>query len=304
MKKIHLVLLVILMIGSFVYMSLAADRYVARQILFAKLGNGDGQVGYSSRNPAGMEMMPTDYAVDSKSNIYVCDYVNRRIIKYDKKGKYVRNIMNKGVVKPIYVYVSVDGLDNIHVFNEKGKAIENYDKDGNYKDSISDIDKFMVDMRTDYKGDIFMYENGNNVKLQKKQGAYFRSNVDYIFESPSNIIYRMDTGKDTSKIVTFKGLADYSDISRSNIPINSISVKTGARLLGVDMGENSYVVDGMGRVVSKYNSKGQIVGEATFTKYDGMGISSDKQVKIDFAGNVYKMYYLKTGIKIIKMEKK
>lgn len=75
------------------------EEYLPKVIIEGKWGTGPGEFG----KQAGYEDddVPSSLAVDSGGNIYVLDYVNNRIQKFSKEGKYLRSLPVDGYLGKI-----------------------------------------------------------------------------------------------------------------------------------------------------------------------------------------------------------
>ena len=75
------------------------EEYVPKVIIEGKWGSGPGEFGIASRFPLGHfdQYKPNSLAVNSKGQVYVLDYVNNRIQKFDREGKYLISIPVEGL---------------------------------------------------------------------------------------------------------------------------------------------------------------------------------------------------------------
>jgi len=75
------------------------EEYVPKVIIEGKWGTGPGEFGMASQFPLGHfeNYEPSSLAVDSKGNIYILDFVNDRIQKFDKSGKYLTELPVEGM---------------------------------------------------------------------------------------------------------------------------------------------------------------------------------------------------------------
>lgn len=81
------------------------EQYIEEQVLFAKWGKGKGEMGLwraekSTSVPQEFQVYskpagPDCIQVDDKGNIYILDYHNRRIQKYNGKGQYLLDVYFK-----------------------------------------------------------------------------------------------------------------------------------------------------------------------------------------------------------------
>jgi hypothetical protein len=83
-------------------------EYVPKVIIEGKWGRGPGEFGRQS--DVNYDFKPESLAVDSKGNIYILDFVNNRIQKFDSSGKYLKSIEVDGLKGPVncWAYESYD----------------------------------------------------------------------------------------------------------------------------------------------------------------------------------------------------
>jgi hypothetical protein len=86
------------------------EEYVPKVIIEGKWGTGPGEFGMASRFPLGYfeQYKPSSLAVDSKGNIYILDFVNNRIQKFDKTGKYLMGVPVEGMKGELAGYCDED----------------------------------------------------------------------------------------------------------------------------------------------------------------------------------------------------
>jgi len=111
---------------------------------FGSFGTGDGEFNG-----------PTDAAVDDSGNIYVADYFNNRIQKFDSDGNYLAQWGSFGpgngqFNNPFSIEYAPDGY--LYVTDVYNYRVQIFDTDGNY------IDQFAT---TGQPGDSYIAENGD-----------------------------------------------------------------------------------------------------------------------------------------------
>jgi len=86
---------------------------------------------------------PTDVAWDSAGNIYVADgYVNARVAKFDKTGKFIKSWGSKGTSAGQFNVVhgiAVDAQGNVYVADAGNKRIQVFDGNGTFKTEIKNV---------------------------------------------------------------------------------------------------------------------------------------------------------------------
>lgn len=93
--------------------------YKQEVITVADAGEGEKDVGILiGRGEGELSAGPSNIAVDKDENIYISDYANKRIKKYDKNGTFIKNI-----IPPIYPWQSlVDNEKNLYVFEQRSNG--------------------------------------------------------------------------------------------------------------------------------------------------------------------------------------
>ena len=80
---------------------------------------------------------PSDVAWDAAGNIFVADgYVNGRVAKFDKNGKYIKSWGQSGAGPCQFNVVhgiATDTQGNVYVADRENRRIQVFDNDGNYK---------------------------------------------------------------------------------------------------------------------------------------------------------------------------
>ena len=92
-------------------------EYVPKVIIEGKWGKGEGEFGRQSE--VDYDLKPESMAVDSKGNIYILDFVNNRIQKFDNTGEYLKSIEIEGLKGPIYCWAQLK-------YNPETKQEERY----------------------------------------------------------------------------------------------------------------------------------------------------------------------------------
>jgi DNA-binding beta-propeller fold protein YncE len=96
--------------------------------LIAWIGSGPGSAN-------GQLADPRDAATDSAGNIYVADYFNNRMVKFDGAGGFIRTwgttgTANGRLIRPYGV--DVDDQDSVYVADSNNHRLQEFDADGNF----------------------------------------------------------------------------------------------------------------------------------------------------------------------------
>jgi len=102
----------------------------------AAAGGGGGGEGFGL-GPFAMFNRETDVAWDAAGNIFVSDgYNNKRVVKFDKDGKFLKEFGSKGhgpgQFEDVHT-IQVDHQGNVYVGDRANKRLSVFDNDGNYK---------------------------------------------------------------------------------------------------------------------------------------------------------------------------
>jgi len=284
----------LIMLGLFVgilyeHSVFAKDKYIYKEVASINWGSNNGQLGFTKNNPQGLPVMPSSFTVDSNGNIYISDVVNKRVVIIDKEGKFVKNIKEPSMERASLSYIGVDGGNNIYVFDRRNKVIKIFDQDGKTKDSITGIDKNISKMNVSYNGSIQILEKSGHKKLSNNGTTYKKADIDETYYTPSGKVYTMQKDRKTLK-------PEEKDKK-------AFLLQPGDEVIDFDRDDMCYISNYSGNKVKKIDPNGNTIIDLDFTGFDIMGDSSSRQVRTDLQGNVYKMYYTKYGVKIVKMEK-
>jgi tripartite motif-containing protein 71 len=90
-------------------------------------GTGDGQFGqYNS---------PNGIAVDSHGNVYVTDYDNNRVQKFDSNGNFITKWGSEGSKDGQFLNpqgIAVDSHGNVYVTDVSNNRVQKFDSNGNF----------------------------------------------------------------------------------------------------------------------------------------------------------------------------
>ena len=219
-------------------------------------GSGEGQFNYRVGSYWGM-----DLAVDAQGNVYVADFGNFRIQKFDSNGKFLKQWGSQGKEPGQFFRawaIAVDSAGNVYVGDEGNSRIQKFDRDGNllihWGGSGIKEDEFqsIVAVEVDHADNVYA-------------GDYFLRQVKK-FDSSGNLL------------TTWNSCGAGVDE-----PIRPIS-------FAVDDRNNVYVLDSFNQRVCIYDANGKLLeswgrigkGIGEFDFYE-----NDAYIAIDSRGNLY-----------------
>jgi len=151
------------------------------QILFI-LGAIDGCNQPAPGNKQGEFDHPTDMALDSDENIYVVDQGNKRIQKFNKRGKFLLEFtQEKEGEKFIHpTHIAIDSDNYIYLLDTSKPYLVKLDSKGNFIDRICDFNSIPdfnpSRLAIDSKHEIYMGETGRGengrIHIFDKMGSY------------------------------------------------------------------------------------------------------------------------------------
>lgn len=102
-------------------------KYVRGVIIEGRWGSGRGEFGFKDNYPE-MSVYPNAVAVNSRGDIYINDPANKRVLKFNSKGKYRSKIDMDRQLDGELLFMAVDSRENIYInggmYDKNGKFIK------------------------------------------------------------------------------------------------------------------------------------------------------------------------------------
>ena len=170
---LKLLALLVLSISTSLFSSGCFEANISYIREFGTEGKGSGEFN-----------MPTDIAVNSKGEIYICDTKNNRICVYNSNCEYVKSIGNAGVMSLKEPYgICTDAMDNIYVADTGNSRIIKFDPSGRFlmelystvklgqpKDPNNSL-KMPYDVAATHDGRIFVVDLSNRLLVYEPTGV-------------------------------------------------------------------------------------------------------------------------------------
>jgi 6-bladed beta-propeller len=130
---------------------------------------------------------PTDVAFDAAGNIFVADgYGNSRIVKYDKDGRFLKQVGSRGSGPGQFNLIhaiAVDAQGNVYAGSRSDQRIEVFDNDLNYKTTYDHVGAPWSLCITPGPGHQYLYTSNSNpdnqdTPLHKVSGQIFKMELD------------------------------------------------------------------------------------------------------------------------------
>ncbi len=245
-KGIFLSVSAALILLSFFNCFLLKEKYREKLLIDGKIGSGPGEIRWETIDylPTG----PTSFGINKKGEIFILDYLNHRVVKFDSKGNYIEDLPQGGNQNPMDI--AFDSNDNIYIEYMSGDvALYDYGMGFirilNLKPHVPPIIPKMTHLEATDRSTVLLVDpdldqvdqiievdtNGNLIKIRDKFKGYIESKGGY---------YINNTSSGSSDMMV------YNADNKAILPLKKLKAGEGIpEIIGVDSLKNLYFLIAM-----------------------------------------------------------
>ncbi|MBN1694873.1 hypothetical protein JW879_05690 [candidate division WOR-3 bacterium] len=265
------------------------QKYSERLFIEGNIGSGPGELSWKTIDylPTG----PTSFGINNRQEIFVLDFLNKRVVKYDKNGNYVESF-SQDAKNPL-MDITFDKNDNIYIEYTSGN-IGIYDTDMILK-RILDLKRLvppitpkitplevtdrntilLVNPKINKENEIIEVDTtGNIIEVRDKRRGYIVTKGEY---------YMQET--------TEADFCVYNKEDRRILSIRKLKLKDGIpEIIGIDSSGNLYLKVGVKGLMQdriiKVSPRGRIMADFVI-KYSSGHTDVCRTARVSGDGKVY-----------------
>lgn len=306
--------------------------YQEKVIFKIPYGHKEGEVSFRSNGP--YYDVPVTFAVDDAGNIYIGDSGNYRILKFDKDGKYLTAVGEKGKgsgeLGHYFPDMDIDSAGNVYVLDSFNDRIVKFDDKGAFKNSFTSrgVDKKarskMYNMKATKSGRIYVSDKKEGSQLYDMNGNYIQKVQGDSIEDRGGNIYQISHPNkigDKYEIKMEKFVQPSGTLTiQSKQSAKSLSISSNdsqyppQKYIGFDDANNLYVLYAKKKTdrfekpiaryyfIKKYDPNGVFVQNVDLSPLMTLN-GGGRRFLVTGDGSIYQMNQLLDGIEIIKYSK-
>lgn len=267
---------------------------------------------------AGGFSLPTDVAIGSEGRIYVVDGGNHRIVAYDRNGKYLFTLGNKGSGEGQFkdpVGVGTDGAGRLYVADTSNHRVQIFSADGKFLNAFPVNEDGLairpIDVAANASGTKIYVSGNNNHKIMAytSAGKFIRQwggNGDStgLFRYPASIAVSADEDIYVADALNSR-VQGFNEEGEMLIQVGTWGALPGQLFrpkgVTIDSKHNIYISDSYMDVVQVYDAEGRflhVLGHngkpQRFVSAGGITISGDNRLyTAEILRNKVSVYSLK-----------
>jgi len=232
---------------------------------------------------------PSNMAIDASGNVYVTNYTNNTISKYNSSGTYL-STFGSGAVMSAPVGIVFDSSGNAYVLNTSSAGngtVYKYNSSGVYQSTIISGLNQALGIDIDASNNIYIADAGaNTVKKYSTSGTLILSLPTTNLSAPSGVTVD-GAGNIYTLNFTAGNITKYN--SAGTFQSTLITGFSGPYAITTDGAGNIYVADSGNNLVKVYNAAGTFVTSVAVTNPEGLVVdnSGDLFVASYSANKVY-----------------
>jgi len=265
------------------------QEYSERLLIEGNIGSGPGELLWETIDylPTG----PTSFAVNGRKEVFILDFLNNRVVKFDKSGNYAENFPQEKTGK--LMDITFDKNDNIYIEYVSGD-IGIYDADMILKRAL-DLKRLvppitpkitpvevtsrntilMVNPQINRENEIIEVDTtGDILNTRDKTDGYILTKGEYYVEEKAG-----------------EGKSLYNNQDKQIFSVRKLKLEDGSpEIVGIDSSLNIYFKEGvegsMQDRIIKVNPGGRILADFSIT-YSSGHTDVCRTVRVSEDGNVY-----------------
>lgn len=267
---------------------------------------------------AGGFSLPTDVAVGSEGRIYVVDGGNHRIVAYDRNGKYLFILGNKGTGEGQFkdpVGIGTDGAGRLYVADTSNHRVQIFSADGQFLNAFPVSEDGLairpIDVAANASGTKVYVSGNNNHKIMAytSSGKFINrwgGNGDStgLFRYPASVVVSADEDIYVADALNSR-VQGFNEEGEMLLQVGTWGALPGQLFrpkgVTIDSKHNIYISDSYMDVVQVYNAEGRflhVLGHngkpQRFVSAGGITISGDNRLyTAEILRNKVSVYSLK-----------
>lgn len=250
-----------------------------------------------------------DIAIDSNKNLYVTDFTNNKVYKFNNNGNYIKEWGGTGNSDGQFAYafgICVDKNDYVYVADQLNNRVQKFDSEGNFTMKFTtNLNYQPNDVGVDSTGNIIITTSSDRLQVYNSNGTYIKTvGIGQFWEPHCIAIDKYDnwyiTDMGNYRIQKYSSNGSYiTKWGSSGSGDDQFLTPLG---IAVDENCNVYIVDEHtnNSRISKFDSSGNFI-----CKWGSYGSGSNEfrapgGVTLDLLGNVYIVDKFNDKIKIFK----